>query len=68
MTFGSRPALKLFNSPSLEQGASVVVIILSTIWLYRTLGRSNEAYTKESIANSLRRQLGKLPIDLSKFD
>ena len=54
-TFGSRPALKLFNSPSLEQGASVVVIILSTIWLYRTLGRSNEAYTKESIANSLRR-------------
>ena len=54
-TFVSRPALKLFNSPSLEQGASVVVIILSTIWLYRTLGRSNEAYTKESIANSLRR-------------
>ncbi len=66
-TFGSRPALKLFNSPSLEQGASIVVIILSTIWLYRTLGRSNDAYIKESLANSLRRQLGKLPINLSKF-
>jgi len=66
-TFGSRPALKLFNSLALEQGASVVVVILSSIWLYRTLARSKDVYIKERLANSLRRQLGKLPTNLSKF-
>ena len=65
--FGGRPILKLLLSPPLELGFNGLIMLLSTVWLYRTLFRSNEAYTKESLANSLRRQLGKLSIDFSKF-
>ena len=44
-----------------------LVVLLSTLWLYRTWGRSNQQYTKESLADKLRRQLKKLAIDFSKF-
>jgi hypothetical protein len=48
----------LFNS---------IVVLVSTLWLSRTLNRSAELYTRESLANSLRRQLSKLTIDFSRF-
>lgn len=48
----------LFNS---------MVVLVSTLWLSRTLNRSVELYTRESLANSLRRQLSKLTIDFSRF-
>ncbi|MDX2228115.1 MAG: cyclic nucleotide-binding domain-containing protein [Leptolyngbyaceae cyanobacterium bins.349] len=44
-----------------------IVVLVSTLWLSRTLNRSSELYTRESLANSLRRQLGKLTIDFSRF-
>jgi len=44
-----------------------VIVLTSTLWLSRTLGRSSELYTRESLANSLRRQLSKLTIDFSRF-
>ena len=65
--FGGRPILKLILSPVMELGFNAFVVLISTLWLYRTLGRSHETYSRESLAGSLRRQLSKLPIDFSKF-
>lgn len=44
-----------------------LIVLVSTLWLSRTLNRSSELYTRESLANSLRRQLSKLTIDFSRF-
>jgi pSer/pThr/pTyr-binding forkhead associated (FHA) protein len=41
--------------------------IVSSIWLYRSLGRSADRYRRESLTNSLRRQLGKLAIDFRQL-
>jgi hypothetical protein len=65
--FGGRPVLKLILSPTLELGFNGFVMLVSSLWLYRTLGRSAETYSRESLASSLRRQLSKLPIDFSKY-
>jgi CRP-like cAMP-binding protein len=65
--FGGRPVLKLLLPPRLELGFNAFVIFISGIWLYRTLGRTSESYTREGLTNSLRRQLGKLPIDFPQF-
>lgn len=43
------------------------IVLISTLWLSRTLDRSSELYTRESLANTLRRQLGKLAVDFSRF-
>jgi hypothetical protein len=43
------------------------VIIISALWLYRSLGRSADGYLRESLTNSLRRQLGKLAIDFRQL-
>lgn len=64
--FGGRPIIKSFP-PAVEPAFSAIVVLVSTLWLYRTLGRSADTYSRESIANSLRRQLSKLQVNLSKF-
>lgn len=64
--YGGRPEIMrlpvaaqlLFNS---------IVVVLSTIWLVRTWGRSFEEYQTDSLANSFRRQLSKLAINISQF-
>jgi hypothetical protein len=43
------------------------VVIISTIWLYRSWGRSADRYLRESLTNSLRHQLGKLAIDFRQL-
>ncbi|MDZ7964588.1 MAG: cyclic nucleotide-binding domain-containing protein [Nostoc sp. DedSLP03] len=64
--FAGRPILK--QLPNLiELGFNALVILVSTLWLYRTLSRSAETYSRESLAESLRRQLAKLTVDFSKF-
>ena len=65
--FGGRPVIKLMMDQTQQLFFNGFVMLVSTLWLYRTLGRSNEAYSRESLANSLRRQLSKLPIDFSKY-
>lgn len=65
--FGGRPVLKLILPPVGELAFNAVVAIVSVLWLSRTLSRSAGAYSRESLANSLRRQLGKLEIDFSQF-
>ncbi|MDJ0674778.1 MAG: 4Fe-4S binding protein [Calothrix sp. MO_167.B42] len=64
--YGGRPEIMrlpvaaqlLFNS---------IVAIVSTIWLVRTWGRSFEEYQKDRLADSFRRQLSKLPINISQL-
>ena len=43
------------------------VVLVSAIWLVRTWNRSEEKYKKDSLAYSFRRQLEKLPINLSSL-
>lgn len=64
-----------FSSRSVLRGQPIAIhllfngllVLVSTLWLARTLSRSAELYSRESLANSLRRQLSKLAIDFSRF-
>ncbi|MCC5602209.1 cyclic nucleotide-binding domain-containing protein [Nostoc favosum] len=64
--FAGRPILKQLPT-FVELGFNALVILVSTVWLYRTIARSAETYSRESLAESLRRQLSKLTVDFSKF-
>ncbi|MGK7894292.1 MAG: calcium-binding protein [Xenococcus sp. (in: cyanobacteria)] len=64
--FGGRPLLKLFPE-IVELAFDTLVILVSTLWLYRTLSRNAQSYLRESLAQSLRRQLQKLPFDFSQY-
>ncbi|ULP71491.1 CRP-like cAMP-activated global transcriptional regulator [Nodularia sphaerocarpa UHCC 0038] len=64
--FGGRPNLALLPN-WMELVFNSFIVLVSTLWLYKNLSRSQELYTRESLANSLRRQLNKLAIDWSKF-
>ena len=64
--FGGRPLVKLFPE-IFELALNTLVIIVSSLWLYRTLGRNQKTYLRESLAQGLRRQLEKLPFDFSKY-
>ncbi len=45
---------------------SGLIVAVSSLWLYRSWNRSAEQYHRESLIHSFRRQLQKLPIDLSQ--
>lgn len=64
--FGARPNIALL--PQLGQYFyDVLLVLLSTLWLYRTWGRSSDLYSRESLANRLRKQLRSLQLDVSRF-
>ena len=44
-----------------------IVTLVSALWLFKTWGRSPQQYARESLVDKLRRQLRKLPLDLSRF-
>lgn len=64
--FSSRTLLHAAPFPS-ELLFNSLIVLVSTLWLSRSLGRSAELYSRESLAGSLRRQLSKLTIDFSRF-
>ncbi|HEY9908193.1 MAG TPA: cyclic nucleotide-binding domain-containing protein [Thermosynechococcaceae cyanobacterium] len=74
-TFASFNLFFAFTSRSLLGAAPLPVqlvfngflVLVSTLWLARTLDRSSDRYTRESLANTLRRQLSKLTVDFSRF-
>ena len=64
--YGGRP--EILRLPLLVQLTfNTFIVLVSTLWLYRTWGRSAQQYTKERIAYKLRRQLKKLSLDFSGF-
>nr|MDJ0707397.1 4Fe-4S binding protein [Leptolyngbyaceae cyanobacterium MO_188.B28] len=44
-----------------------LIVLVSTLWFYRTWKRNPERYLRESLANSLRNQLSMLRLDVSRF-
>ncbi len=63
--YGGRP--EILRLPFIVQMIfNALVVLVSTFWLYRTWGRTNTQYKKESIADKLRRQLKKLKIDFTR--
>ncbi|MGI8503465.1 MAG: FHA domain-containing protein [Hassallia sp.] len=64
--FGGRPNISLLPGWAIL-GLNGIIIIVSTLWLYRSLTRSRERYSRESLATNLRRQLNKLAVDWSKL-
>ena len=48
-------------------GFKICIVFVSTLWLYRTWGRSPELYLRESLTSRLRKQLGKLNLDVAQF-
>ena len=63
--YGGRPEILRF--PFVVQMIfNALVVLLSTLWLVRTWGRTQNQYKKESFADKLRRQLKKLSIDFTQ--
>ncbi|UBF30561.1 cyclic nucleotide-binding domain-containing protein (plasmid) [Kovacikia minuta CCNUW1] len=64
--FGSRPNLAVLPEWA-ERFFTGLVMLVSGVWFYRTFWRSSEQYSREGIANTLRRQLNKQGLDVSKI-
>jgi hypothetical protein len=64
--FAGRPNIRLM--PALIQSAlDAVIVTLSTLWLVRVLSRSPARYQRESVVNTLLKQLKKFKTDFSRF-
>lgn len=61
-SYGARPSLnRLPLYPLL--GFNALVVLVGSMWLYRTIRRTREQYERENMANTLRKQLQKMSID-----
>jgi Cyclic nucleotide-binding domain/4Fe-4S binding domain len=64
--FGGRPLILLLPL-FLQFFYEGIVVGLSTLWLYRTWQRNPDRYAREGLASRLRRQLGRLKLDVGQF-
>ncbi|MDJ0688827.1 MAG: 4Fe-4S binding protein [Xenococcaceae cyanobacterium MO_188.B32] len=64
--WGGRPTLRLLPL-SVQFLFNTFVVLVSTLWLYRTWSRSPELYSRESLATRLRKQLSKLNLNVAQF-
>ncbi len=64
--FGGRSNLDLLPNGAII-AINTFIALVSTMWLKRSLGRSKELYSRESVASSLRRQLNKLAVNWSNL-
>ncbi|NJM18817.1 MAG: 4Fe-4S binding protein [Richelia sp. RM2_1_2] len=64
--YGGRPEILRLPIP-VQLLFNTLVVIVSTMWLVRTWGRSFEQYQRDSNLDSFRRQLSKLSINNSQF-
>ncbi|HIK15893.1 MAG TPA: hypothetical protein IGS53_11505 [Leptolyngbyaceae cyanobacterium M33_DOE_097] len=61
-SYGARPSLnRLPLYPLL--GFNAAIVLVGSVWFYRTLRRTRADYERENVAISLRKQLQTLPID-----
>lgn len=64
--YGGRPEIN--NFPIVVQlGFQSMIAIASSLWLYKTWGRSASRYEQESTVEKKRRQIRKLPVDISSL-
>lgn len=61
-SYGSRPAVnRLPYYPLL--GFNALIVLVGSMWLYRTIRRTRTQYERENMTSSLRKQLQKLALD-----
>lgn len=64
--FGGRPLLLLLPV-SVQYIYDLGLVVLSTLWLYKTWRRSPAVYSRENLASRFRKQLEKLQLNVSQF-
>ena len=64
--YGGRPEILRMPMP-LQFLFNAVVVLVSSIWLCRTWGRSSAQYQREKSTNSYRYELEKLPFNVNDF-
>ena len=64
--FGGRPLVQL-TPLSVQYLYDLGLVLLSTLWLYKTWRRSPDLYSRENLASRFRKQLEKLQINVSQF-
>lgn len=64
--FGGRPFIRLLPH-FFQETIDVVVVLLSTLWLYRNIRRDPELYAKEGLAGRFRKQLIKMNFPLEQY-
>lgn len=64
--FAGRGNLALLPTP-VVRAVDILIVLLTTLWLVRTLRRQPLAYRQESLAASLRAQIEKIPVDFPRL-
>jgi len=64
--FGGRPLIRLLPI-WVQYTYDLGLVLLSTLWLYKTWRRSPNLYSRENLANRFRKQLEKLQFNVSQF-
>ncbi len=64
--FGGRPLVQLMPW-SMQYLYDLGLVLLSTLWLYKTWRRSPDLYSRENLASRFRKQLEKLQLNISQF-
>jgi hypothetical protein len=66
-SYGARPSLNRMP-PMLLLAFNALIVLVGSMWLFRTFGRDRAQYERESMAASLRKQLRKLQLDPSLLE
>ncbi|NMF60147.1 cyclic nucleotide-binding domain-containing protein [Pseudanabaena yagii] len=64
--FGGRPFIRLLPN-FFQETIDVLVVLVSTLWLARTLKRDPELYAREGLAGRFRKQLLKMNFPLNQY-
>jgi CRP-like cAMP-binding protein len=64
--FGGRPLVQLMPI-SLQFIYELSLVLLSTLWVYKTWHRSFDLYSRENLVSRFRKQLEKLDLNISQF-
>ena len=64
--FGGRPLVQLMPI-SVQYVYELALVLLSTLWVYKTWRLSSDLYSRENLASRFRKQLEKLKLDVSQY-
>jgi len=64
--FGGRPLIRLLPI-WVQYTYDLGLVLLSTLWLYKTWRRSPDLYSRKNLANRFRKQPEKLQFNVSQF-
>jgi CRP-like cAMP-binding protein len=64
--FGGRPLVQLMPI-ALQYTYELALVLLSTLWVYKTWRLSPDLYSRENLASRFRKQLEKLQLNISQY-